>query len=552
MPLTLDRIMELVRKHDVIGGQIAKLDEQRVALDAERRAVKDELEGRKPGRRAAVKATVKPATSSAPPSTPTKSGEVDAELAELRPWFGAIKSETRRKVVELRAAGRSNDEIVRELRIENKAVQNAAYQGRLQLRAARQAGAKAKPGKTTASDPEDGPGAQLDELDAYNLSLAAPVAVDSSRLPAPARDIPADVDDEPDGEDEEPEPPEAETIGAIDETIEADDELTAGEKRCPKCGELGHDGRKHRWDGTRVEKKPRPPAPPPLPTEWEPPVDPTGRKPGEIDPDVDLSEFFPDEPEPVTKETAAPAVEKEELAELQALREYFPALSPNQQYVVEATLEGIPQEKMAERQGASRHSIRTTLTMAYARLRSLQQKAAANGTTASDGLPSIARIRRRRLAVLNADERVRCATIPPGHLSREERAAGELLEYPANVDRPKMRSDCMDMDRPCPFVSCSHHLYLDVNPLTGAIKINFPHLEVWEMPETCSLDVADRGGITLEEVGAILNLTRERIRQVEVRGLDNIKRARERGKFELEDLPADDNESPMARLQAMG
>ena len=75
------------------------------------------------------------------------------------------------------------------------------------------------------------------------------------------------------------------------------------------------------------------------------------------------------------------------------------------------------------------------------------------------------------------------------------------------------------MPRPCPFVSCSHHLYLDVNPQTGAIKLNFPHLEVWEMAETCSLDVADRGGITLEEVGAILNLTRERIRQVEVRGL---------------------------------
>ena len=63
------------------------------------------------------------------------------------------------------------------------------------------------------------------------------------------------------------------------------------------------------------------------------------------------------------------------------------------------------------------------------------------------------------------------------------------------------------MPRPCPFVSCSHHLYLDVNPETGAIKLNFPHLEVWEMAETCSLDVADRGGITLEEVGAILNLT---------------------------------------------
>ena len=69
----------------------------------------------------------------------------------------------------------------------------------------------------------------------------------------------------------------------------------------------------------------------------------------------------------------------------------------------------------------------------------------------------------------------------------------------------------------------AHHLYLDVNPESGAIKLNFPHLEVWEMAETCSLDVADRGGITLEEVGAILNLTRERIRQVEVRGLYKIR-----------------------------
>ena len=62
-----------------------------------------------------------------------------------------------------------------------------------------------------------------------------------------------------------------------------------------------------------------------------------------------------------------------------------------------------------------------------------------------------------------------------------------------------------------------------MNPDSGAIKLNFPHREVWDMAETCSLDVADRGGITLEDVGAILNLTRERIRQVEVRGLVKIR-----------------------------
>ena len=64
---------------------------------------------------------------------------------------------------------------------------------------------------------------------------------------------------------------------------------------------------------------------------------------------------------------------------------------------------------------------------------------------------------------------------------------------------------------------------LDVHPVRGSIKVNFTDAEVWEMTETCALDVADRGGTTLEEVGAIMNLTRERIRQVEVRGLLKLK-----------------------------
>jgi hypothetical protein len=72
-------------------------------------------------------------------------------------------------------------------------------------------------------------------------------------------------------------------------------------------------------------------------------------------------------------------------------------------------------------------------------------------------------------------------------------------------------------------VSCKHNLYLDVNPSTGSIKLNFPDKEIWELEETCALDVADRGGITLEEVGGIMNLTRERIRQVETRGLQKLR-----------------------------
>ena len=91
--------------------------------------------------------------------------------------------------------------------------------------------------------------------------------------------------------------------------------------------------------------------------------------------------------------------------------------------------------------------------------------------------------------------------------------------------RPKTRADCVSSQRPCLFVSCKHNLYLDVNPETGSIKLNFPDKEIGELPYTCALDVAEKGGITLEEVGEIMNLTRERIRQVETRGLLKLREA---------------------------
>jgi hypothetical protein len=88
-----------------------------------------------------------------------------------------------------------------------------------------------------------------------------------------------------------------------------------------------------------------------------------------------------------------------------------------------------------------------------------------------------------------------------------------------DVERPRTRAECAEGARPCPWVACKHHLYLDINPRTGSIKINFPELEPWEMAHTCALDVAEHGSKTLEEIGEITNLTRERVRQVEVRGL---------------------------------
>ncbi len=101
----------------------------------------------------------------------------------------------------------------------------------------------------------------------------------------------------------------------------------------------------------------------------------------------------------------------------------------------------------------------------------------------------------------------------------------QLLLAELDGMRPRTRADCANSVRPCFFVSCKHHLYLDVNPDTGSVKVNFPDKELWELENTCALDVADKGGITLEEVGAIMNLTRERIRQVETSGLSKLREA---------------------------
>jgi len=99
----------------------------------------------------------------------------------------------------------------------------------------------------------------------------------------------------------------------------------------------------------------------------------------------------------------------------------------------------------------------------------------------------------------------------------EERVAPEELAELERV-RPRYRADCEAGERPCPFVGCRHHLFLDVST-GGSLTLNFPELAVEQLEESCSLDVADKGGIILEAVGELLNVTRERIRQIEEKAL---------------------------------
>lgn len=125
----------------------------------------------------------------------------------------------------------------------------------------------------------------------------------------------------------------------------------------------------------------------------------------------------------------------------------------------------------------------------------------------------------------------RSETIGVKQLKRELRAhvpelGDEQLRSDLEAVRPKSRADCELGERPCVFVACRYNLFLDVTA-AGSITLNFPGQDLDELAETCALDVAERDRVTLEEVGSLMNVTRERIRQIETQALTRIAAAPE-------------------------
>ena len=98
-----------------------------------------------------------------------------------------------------------------------------------------------------------------------------------------------------------------------------------------------------------------------------------------------------------------------------------------------------------------------------------------------------------------------------------------------SLKRPRKRSECFEIMRPCPFVTCDFNLFPEWAGLRGRSKrsgckkriIRTKITDPFKVPQnrSCVLDIALLGGLTLEEVGYILDITRERVRQIQFAAL---------------------------------
>jgi len=103
-------------------------------------------------------------------------------------------------------------------------------------------------------------------------------------------------------------------------------------------------------------------------------------------------------------------------------------------------------------------------------------------------------------------------------------------------DAPKTREDCVNGPRPCPWISCRAHLFLDIGTRgkigrrSHVVKWHFGrNADPTELPEraSCALDLADdhaQTGMTIGEIGAVWKLHSERVRQIEVSAIRKVRR----------------------------
>ena len=85
---------------------------------------------------------------------------------------------------------------------------------------------------------------------------------------------------------------------------------------------------------------------------------------------------------------------------------------------------------------------------------------------------------------------------------------------------------CMRYDEPCKEDTCRYHVHSDARRDQVALS--------GDLPVTSSLKLANGGGMTLEAVGMVMGVTRERIRQIEYRASARLAQKLERLGFTSE------------------
>jgi hypothetical protein len=109
-------------------------------------------------------------------------------------------------------------------------------------------------------------------------------------------------------------------------------------------------------------------------------------------------------------------------------------------------------------------------------------------------------------------------------LDPEDRATLDEFE----PERPRFRGDCLEgginAERPCPWATCAHHLsHQVVNIKRENVSALLTEDFLEDGAPSCALDVADLHDATLADVGRLLGVSREMVRQIENKGMRKVR-----------------------------
>lgn len=76
---------------------------------------------------------------------------------------------------------------------------------------------------------------------------------------------------------------------------------------------------------------------------------------------------------------------------------------------------------------------------------------------------------------------------------------------------PKTRGECVSGPRPCPWAECRHHLGAPHGWASSGYRLMQAKRR---SAETCSLDLADRGGMAPAEIADEIGVSRQRVLQI--------------------------------------